>query len=210
MASLITLRPEELFFLGEIMEAKYIDYSYIQAMGDVQQNLDVAKKDAIAGLGEKGLVKESISGRLKVKPIAEELLGPVFFGEKETVAVILRNGTKQEAYTKFFHFKDADITCITMEDGLLNIEKKALVEIEAFAKTLFEGVATSPAEDSQLVIDDITDIVKVKSGIVRVGAKEQTWCVADGVLFAGNKDGEPVVTSMEDATALAVQILKGE
>ena len=157
MASLMTIRPEELFFLGEIMEAEYIDYSYIQAMEDVQQNFDVAKKDAIAGLGEKGLVKESISGRLKVKPVAEELFGPVFFGEKETVAVVLRNGAKQEAYTKFFHFKDADITCITMEDGLLNIEKKALVEVEAFAKTLFDGAATNPMEDSKLAIDDITD-----------------------------------------------------
>ena len=210
MASLMTIRPEELFFLGEIMEAEYIDYSYIQAMEDVQQNFDVAKKDAIAGLGEKGLVKESISGRLKVKPVAEELFGPVFFGEKETVAVVLRNGAKQEAYTKFFHFKDADITCITMEDGLLNIEKKALVEVEAFAKTLFDGAATNPMEDSKLAIDDITDIVKVKSGIVRVGAKEQTWCIADGVLFAGDHRGEPVVTSIEDATAEAVQILKGE
>ena len=175
MASLITLHPEELFFLGEIMEAKYIDYSYIQAMGDVQQHLDVAKKDAIASLGEKGLVKESISGRLKVKPVAEELLGPVFFGEKETVAVVFRNGMKQEAYTKFFHFRDADITCITMEDGLLHVEKKSLVEVEAFAKTLLDGALANPQEDAQFVLDNVTDIVKVKSGIVGVGAKEQTW-----------------------------------
>ena len=210
MASLITLRPEELFFLGEIMEAKYIDYSYIQAMGDVQQHLDVVKKDAIASLGEKGLVKESISGRLKVKPVAEELLGPVFFGEKETVAVVFRNGMKQEAYTKFFHFRDADITCITMEDGLLHVEKKALVEVEAFAKTLLEGAVANPQEDAQFVLDNVTDIVKVKSGIVGVGAKEQTWCIADGVIFGSDKDGEPVVATTLDATSKAVEILKGE
>lgn len=210
MASLITLRPEELFFLGEIMEAKYIDYSYIQAMGDIQQHLDVAKKDAIASLGEKGLVKESISGRLKTKPVAEELFRPVFFGEKETVAVVFRNGLKQEAYTKFFHFKDADITCITMTDGLLHVEKKALVEVEAFAKTLLDGAAVDPAQNTQFALDNVTDIVKVKSGIVGVGAKEHTWCIADGVLFASGIDGEPIAASIDDATSKAVEILKGE
>ena len=210
MASLITLRPEELFFLGEIMEAKYIDYSYIQAMGDVQQNIDVARKEAVASLGEKGLVKESISGRIKVKPVAEELLGPVFFGEKETVAVVFRNGLKQEAYTKFFHFKDAEITCITMEDGLLNVEKKALVEVESYAKTLLEGIAAKPNNEAKFSIDDITDIVKVKSGIVGVGAKEHTWCISDGTIFEEDEKGNPVVISVENATTVAVEILKGE
>jgi len=38
MASLMTIRPEELFFLGEIMEAEYIDYSYIQAMEESEQS----------------------------------------------------------------------------------------------------------------------------------------------------------------------------
>ena len=210
MASLITLRPEELFFLGEIMEAKYIDYSYIQAMGDVQQNIDVARKEAVASLGEKGLVKESISGRIKVKPVAEELLGPVFFGEKETVAVVFRNGLKQEAYTKFFHFKDAEITCITMEDGLLNVEKKALVEVESYAKTLLEGIAAKPNNEAKFSIDDITDIVKVKSGIVGVGAKEHTWCISDGTIFEEDEKGNPVVIPVENATTVAVEILKGE
>lgn len=210
MSSLITLRPEELIFLGEIMEANYIDYMYVQAMDDIQKCYAVAKKEAIASLGEKGFVKESISGRLKIKPIAEELMRPVFFGEKETVAVVFRNGKRQEAYTKFFHFKDEDITCVTMEDNLLTIEKKTPAEVEEFAKTLFDGVTTDLIENEKFVFDQITDIVKVKSGTVGIGAKEQMWCVSDGILFCANSDGEPVVTTANEAISVAVKVLKGE
>ena len=210
MSSMIKLQPEELFFLGEIMQAEYIDYSYIEAMGDIQARFAVIKKEAIASLGEKGLVKESISGRLRVRPLAEELCGPIFFGPKETVAVVFRNGKRQEAYTKFFHFKEEDITCVTMENGILKIEKTDLKEIEDYANTLFDTAASNPSEISKMNFHDVTDIIKIKSGVVRVGAKSKTWCISDGVLFGGDCDDDPVVVRVEQAKTDAVRLLKGE
>lgn len=210
MNGIISLTPEELFFLGEIMEADFIDYSYIEAMNDIQARFDVIRKEAIAGLGEKGLIKESISGRLKVRPLAEELMGPVFFGEKETVAIVFRNGKTQEAYTKFFHFRGTEIISVTMEDRFLQIEKTSLKEIENYARTLVEGAANFVTKDSKMSFSNITDIVKVKKAVIGVGAENKTWCIAEGVLFGADEKDNPIVVNPATVTEEAVRILKGE
>ena len=38
MSLKLNLHPEELFMLGELMDAKYIDYSYISEMHEIQKN----------------------------------------------------------------------------------------------------------------------------------------------------------------------------
>ena len=55
----IQLTPEELFFLGRLMDAKYIDYDYYAAMGDIRGEIEISEE-------------------------AAALMRPVFFGTCET------------------------------------------------------------------------------------------------------------------------------
>ena len=42
----ITLSPEELYYLGSVLQAKYIDYAYVAAMDDIGQNYALFESEA--------------------------------------------------------------------------------------------------------------------------------------------------------------------
>lgn len=83
MENAIKLTAEELYYLGGQMQAKYIDYDYISAMGDIQKNYRMYESNAVDGLAGKGLIEEDFSGEITVSVSIEELLSPVFFGDFE-------------------------------------------------------------------------------------------------------------------------------
>lgn len=84
MIGMIQVTPEELYFLGRIMKAKYIDYSYYAAMKDIQKQFDICERKALSGLGEKNLIDESFSGEIEVPEEVSSLMYPVFFGTRES------------------------------------------------------------------------------------------------------------------------------
>ena len=45
----LILTYEQLYFLGEILKAKYIDYRYIKAMQDIQKQYIYIKNKNVAG-----------------------------------------------------------------------------------------------------------------------------------------------------------------
>lgn len=81
----VTLSPVELFFLGKMLGARNIDYSYIAAMPDIQIQYGVNEQKANASLEEKGLIEVDFSGDTEVNSELAELLKPVFFFETETI-----------------------------------------------------------------------------------------------------------------------------
>ena len=77
----LILTYEQLYFLGEILKAKYIDYRYIKAMQDIQKQYIYLKNKNISELLGAGVLQEDFSGNLKVLPVYEALLSPIFFGD---------------------------------------------------------------------------------------------------------------------------------
>lgn len=110
MIDMIQLTPEELYFLGRIMKAKYIDFSYYAAMKDIQKQFEISERKALSGLGEKGLIDENFSGEIEVPTEVFSLMHPVFFGTRESRL------KSDQTYT--FHL---DSDSITM--GVYNADK---------------------------------------------------------------------------------------
>lgn len=119
MNGMVQLTPEELYFLGKIMKAKYIDYSYYAAMKDIQKQFDVCERKALSALGEKGLIDENFSGEIEVPDEVSALMYPVFFGTKESR--LKANQTYNfhigpETVTMGF-FNEGSITFMTISDS---------------------------------------------------------------------------------------------
>lgn len=81
----IVLSAKELYYLGKLMQARYIDYSYIAAMDDVGKNYSVFESESEKSLSDKGCIEEDFAGEKEVNPVLECLLEPVFFGERRSV-----------------------------------------------------------------------------------------------------------------------------
>ena len=75
------IRPDELYYLGSLMKADLIDYSYIKNVTNTADILNDLK--IIRSLSEKGIIEMNFVGEAEVDPEIEQLLKPIFFGHKE-------------------------------------------------------------------------------------------------------------------------------
>ena len=57
----IVLSAKELYYLGKLMQARYIDYSYIAAMDDVGKNYSVFESESEKSLSDKGCIEEDFA-----------------------------------------------------------------------------------------------------------------------------------------------------
>lgn len=113
------LTPEELFFLGKMRKAKYLDYGYIQAMKDVRKNAGKAREEAGWALVEKGYAEEDFLGNITLLPEVEALTDPVFFGEFESNITLCTMGKPNIQQIWRLHFQDGKgVLSVFREDGI--------------------------------------------------------------------------------------------
>lgn len=74
------LTPVELYFLGVLLNAEYIDYEYIAALPDIQNNYRVIEEQTLDRLEEKNLIEQDFDGSVTVDEQLQDMLKPVFFG----------------------------------------------------------------------------------------------------------------------------------
>ena len=104
------LTPEQLYFLGECMKAKYIDYDYIAAMHELQRNYQRSRRKYISDLAQLGLVRERLNGEITVRPAPAKLLTNVFFGEVESTLQVIETQEEASSVIWRFHWHRGDAT----------------------------------------------------------------------------------------------------
>ena len=73
------ITPLELYFLGVLLDAKYIDYQYVSAMPDIQNNYLVNEQRTMEQLEKRGLIEQDFDGTVTVNDELAYLMKPVFF-----------------------------------------------------------------------------------------------------------------------------------
>lgn len=133
----ISITPVELFFMGGLLNARYIDYSYIAAMPDIQINYETIRQETMKQMEDKGWIEESFDGEVEVSAEVSRLLLPIFFGEIET-RLVRSNDVN-------FHVHDSQIVMAVMQQEGLSVS-----EVDDDTLTdLFKG------EDVRLVLADV-------------------------------------------------------
>lgn len=133
----ISITPVELFFMGGLLNARYIDYSYIAAMPDIQINYEAIRQETMKQMEDKGWIEESFCGEVKVSDEVSRLLLPIFFGEIET-RLVRSNEVN-------FHVHDSQIVMAVMQQEGLSVS-----EVDEDTLTdLFKG------EEVRLVLADV-------------------------------------------------------
>lgn len=117
----IVLSAKELYYLGKLMQARYIDYSYIAAMDDVGKNYSVFESESEKSLSDKGCIEEDFAGEKEVNPVLECLLEPVFFGEREVSVNVCTVGEEPVLNRSNFHFFEDNITAVDLSDDILKL-----------------------------------------------------------------------------------------
>lgn len=202
------LTPKELYFLGELFQARYIDFFYISALGDVQKRLHAHRREAFRHLAEQGLLREDFDGGHHVSAQLRQTMRPVFFGPTETTLQLYCPG-QCEVRAWRLHSLDGQITRVIMEDDRLYVREMddaGLRRLAALVAPQTEPV--TPARPLDRVY--VRRIVTVRQATVGTPAHEEVWLEQDGIIY---RDGhEPVLTSMtaEEFKEHIYGILRGE
>ena len=79
----IVLTPEQLYFMGRLLQAQYIDYAYVAAMNDINQNFTLFETEAKASLVSARILMEDFGGNVEVDPTVLGILTPIFSGRSK-------------------------------------------------------------------------------------------------------------------------------
>lgn len=184
------LSPEELYYLGTTLQARYIDYAYVAAMNDIKQNYALFETETRASLVSSGVLMEDFSGNVEVDAAALALLKPIFFGETETSVDVCALGEPNRVLVYKMHFCDGAVTLVTCESGKLVLKSIDQLGIKDLVSGLLPANYAG-TDDTVAGIDKekITRFIAVKQAVVGRSAQVKTYIEAEGVLHRETEDG---------------------
>ena len=191
----IVLSAKELYYLGKLMQARYIDYSYIAAMDDVGKNYSVVESESEKSLSDKGCIEEDFAGEKEVNPVLECLLEPVFFGEREVSVNVCTVGEEPVLNRSNFHFFEDNITAVDLSDDTLRLTAADDGMIRKFVHGILpENYSVECRNDVKVEKEMITRLIIVKSATVGKGSVIKKYIEADGTLFGESDSGLESIT----------------
>lgn len=184
MSKEIVLTPEQLYYMGRLLQAKYIDYAYVAAMNDINQNYALFETEAKASLVSAGLLMEDFGGNIEVDPIVLSVLKPIFFGEVETSIDICNIGETNTVAVYKYHFYDGAITMVTGEKGKLVIKTADQIAIRDKVESLISKIydATNQKVDTinKALITRFIAFKQIRVGITSI---VKTYIEADHIFY---------------------------
>ena len=165
MENAIKLTAEELYYLGGQMQAKYIDYDYISAMGDIQKNYRMYESNAVDGLAGKGLIEEDFSGEITVSVSIEELLSPVFFGDFEAEIDICGVQEDSRKIVKL-HTDQDKTTLVELDENQLVLKKMQGNYVVEYGKYIFGFLKDETDENIEFDEQKVSEIYILKNTVI--------------------------------------------
>ena len=216
MEQIIQITPEQLYYLGTCMKAKYIDYAYVAAMGDIQQQKAIYETEAKASLSEAGYLLEDYSGEIEVAKNVQAMLEPVFFGvlESSVEMAIFRDGVPVQAINTKFHIYEGKIVSVAIGDKQLQVKEMDDSELQSALRNLLlpdYNVEKETCDFRNLEKKKITRTIVLKNMIIGQKSMVEAYIEYDGKVYhESGEDGMIETVTADEFCLSAYQVLKGE
>lgn len=208
----IIVTPEELYYLGKLLRAKYIDYSYVSMMDDIKENYSLFEKEARASLVKKNYLCEDFSGDIEVDVCVENILKIVFNGEKESTLDIVLIEEDKKVFSSKFHFYEGQITqaYILGKHILFRI-----VDEEDIRKDIDVFTTESEITEENRVIHNIeknsvSKIYIIKYAGVNTVPDSRLFFEENDIIREETRENEFTAYRKDDFITAAMKFLKGE
>lgn len=210
MSKEIVLTPEQLYYMGRLLQAKYIDYAYVAAMNDINQNYALFETEAKASLVSAGLLMEDFGGNIEVDPIVLSVLKPIFFGEVETSIDICNIGETNTVAVYKYHFYDGAITMVTGEKGKLVIKNADQIairdKIESLISENYDATNQKVDTINKALITRFIAFKQIRVGITSI---VKTYIEADHIFYREVDETIESVTR-DQVVSDAYNVVKGD
>lgn len=216
MEQTIQITPEQLYYLGTCMKAKYIDYAYIAAMGDIQMQKAIYETETKTALEEAGYLFEDFSGEIEIVKNVQAMLEPVFFGvlESSVEMAAFQDGVPVQATNTKYHIYEGRIISVEVGDRQLQAREMDDSELQAVLRQLLpEGYQAEKevCELKRLEKKKITRMIVVKNMLIGQRATVEAYIEYDGKVYReSGEDGLVESMTADEFCVAAYQVLKGE
>lgn len=188
----VKITPEELYFLGSMMNAKYIDYAYIAALDDISENYALKEAESIASVSNKGILDEDFSG-VSIKSEMLQLFKPIFFGESELV-VDFYDFVSEKASVNIsrFHLLDGNITRVVEEENVFSVESTTSEMLWNSIEKILKNRDEEPIESTIKISDTFNPDKMLVLKYAEVGEESisLSFIFVDGYVYVLTKEDE--------------------
>ncbi|MCR4609912.1 MAG: hypothetical protein K5750_09505 [Eubacterium sp.] len=206
----IRLTAEELFFLGEVMKADHVDYSYIAMMHDIEKNYDQISDRSYRELAGKKIIRKKLRGDIQVEPEAEALLKNIFEGSRSASFEVLYQDDEVTREDYRFHFGENDITEVIIDNNALILKSCTMDDISSLIRSKTDNASNSGKDISSIDPDDVKMLVSVVVSDLSLGAKgAEVYKIGDALYTTGNDENVRNISTNE-AAELFISIMRGE
>lgn len=202
----IRITPEELYYLGGLIDAKYIDYEYVAAMGDIEMNPSIYQSKVKTALSGRGMMEEDFSGNMELSQVTKESMTPIFFGEFESSIDICMLGEEQTTENIKYHFYEDKIVRVSREENDWKIKKSSTGDLTEEVKKWIpkaDGEIQNRAFDSE----HVSQILVLKHVWIGEESMVKIYFLCDDVLFSENEKEEIVPVAWEQVVEEAGKVL---
>ena len=204
--------PGELYIVGRILNAKYIDYTYVAAIKDVRADFDLFENETTDRLVAMGLLEGDFSGRVVPKDETVSLFTPVFFGTIETTLDICTIADPTRIDTYKFHFFDDQITKVTgIDGGILQIENVGKENLVDMIDTLLvqKLKRNEPTDDEEFSKERVSRFIVAKSNHISKSTLVATFMEMNGRMYKEDETGKVVRLKADEFKEEIAQIMTG-
>ena len=199
MENTIKLTAQQLFYLATLMDAEFIDYSYVSAMGNVGDSFRLFESRVRNELVDAGILSEDFNGEVEIIENVRKLLEPVCRSFEELTVDIIQTGDAVDVVSYHFHLKDDCVTMIYGADDFFNLCDVSTATV----KEVIQGIlpndysAVTGTLDKEIEEERITRIVSVKSVVPDGESVVEVFFEYDGKMCKENEDDQVVVLDKE-------------
>ncbi|MCM1244435.1 MAG: hypothetical protein NC293_02185 [Roseburia sp.] len=205
----IRVTPEELYYLGGLMDAKYIDYEYVAAMEDIEIKPSMYQSKVKSALAAKGMLEEDFSGNMELPQIVKEIITPVFFGEFESNLDICVLGEEDQTERIKYHFYKKSIVKVLWGKGEWRITKCNHEDIiEEVKQHIFK--TKSEIQDKIFDSDSVSQILVLKHVQIGKESMVKIYFLCEDVLFCENENEEIIPIVWEQVLEEAQKVMLPE
>ena len=162
----LTLRVQEIYFLGKKLGGGHLNYQYIAAMPEIGQRRAVVEQECEDALERSGVAEENLMGEFTVSPAAKAFLHPLYFGDYESELMMEDTATHETVHWMFHRERTAENTqwlAVELKGEIAHLTLLTADTETQLRRWLQPGTGTGPEISDAEIAAQIAQVLTLKS-----------------------------------------------
>lgn len=207
------LTARQLYYLGKLLEGRYIDYSYVSAISNILDSFTTYESEIISELSAKGYLSEDFSGQITIDSNLKEVLNPIFNGERESSLDICRFGEMESLKMFKFHSDGKNTVQVRSSEDSLEV---SFVEDEDIREIIQSVIPTDYANEkfdeiAEFESSQVQEVISIKNAVFNNSSLTKTYVMMGDVLYQETEENVIHAVSkrgfIEEAESILLEVM---